>query len=123
MHKWHKIGEPTMPHKMPVIYRFICPDGRSYVGSTGDIGGRNRLIGRVNKRLTAAFKKYPPQQWQFEIIERLPSNTSWLERFRAEQRHIERLRTSSPKFGFNSASTPRTSPPDKGRRQPRRWIP
>ena len=42
----------------PAVYRFICPDGRSYVGSAGNLPGRrgkgfprsNWLIKRSAKR-------------------------------------------------------------------------
>ena len=53
--------------RAPVVYRFVCPDGRSYVAAAGDISNRNdKGIQRSNRRLEAAFKQYPPETWTFE---------------------------------------------------------
>lgn len=90
--------------KAPVVYRFICPnpDGRSYVGGVSD--GRKRPdigIARSNSRLEEAFAQYPPETWTYEVLEQLPSDCSRQARLEAEQRHIDRLQTWSPEFGFN----------------------
>jgi hypothetical protein len=88
----------------PSVYRYICPDGRSYVGSacwyinTRDAKG----INRSNARLKAAFEQYLPETWTFEVLEQLQPGQHW-ELLEAEQRHIDRLRTLSPEFGFNMA--------------------
>jgi hypothetical protein len=86
----------------PVVYRFISPDGRSYVGSTKY--SRERSSGgiqRSNPRLLAAFEQYPPETFVFEILERLPPDCGVWKLRKAEQRHINRLRSWKPEAGFN----------------------
>jgi hypothetical protein len=86
----------------PAVYRFVSPDGRSYVGSVSDY--RNRAangIYRSNERLEAAFEQYPPESFVFEILERLSPGCSERELRKAEQRHINRLRSWKPESGFN----------------------
>jgi hypothetical protein len=46
--------------RFPTIYRFVCPDGRSYVGAVGDSRKRGG-IQRSNARLLAAFELHPPE--------------------------------------------------------------
>ncbi len=85
----------------PAVYRFICPDGRSYVGSRKDITRREREgldPYFSNPRILEALKKHPLKTWRFEILERLSSDQ---DRHVAEQRHIDRLRTWDPQYGFN----------------------
>jgi hypothetical protein len=48
-----------------------------------------------------ALEQFPLDQWAFEIIERLLPNCSRSKLREAEQRHIRRLNTCDPKFGFN----------------------
>jgi len=87
---------------MAVVYRFIAPDGRSYVGAVRD--GRNRAkhgIARTNQRLEEAFRQYPPETFRSEILEEVPGWPSRDELAKAEQRHINRLRSWDPKYGFN----------------------
>jgi hypothetical protein len=90
---------------VPIVYRYICPDGRSYVGAVGD-GRRRDVYGikRSNARLLDAFEQFPPETWTFEVLERLPPGHSF-QHYRdlreAEQRHIDRLRSWDPVFGFN----------------------
>ena len=44
----------------PAIYRFVCPDGRSYVGSAADIRTRNRSgLSRSNRWIDKAIATYP----------------------------------------------------------------
>lgn len=86
----------------PVVYRFVCPDGRCYVGSVRN--GRARAkngIGRMNSRLLAAYKQHPPKTWTYEVLERLPPECSERKLRRAEQRYIEHLRSWHPEHGFN----------------------
>lgn len=86
----------------PAIYRFICPDGRSYVGSSCNITKRaNYGIARLNVRLAAAFKQHSPETWTFEILESLTPGCSEQELRGAEQRHIDRLHSCEPDAGFN----------------------
>jgi hypothetical protein len=86
----------------PAVYRFVSPDGRSYVGSQGNIRNRDkRGIARANPRLMAAFEKHPPETWTYEILERLPAACSKERLRRAEQRHIERFKSWMPEHGFN----------------------
>jgi hypothetical protein len=90
-------------NRTPGVYRFICLDGRSYVGSTGDVYTRARGIDRRSTWLKAAFEQYPPKTWTFEVLELLPLGCSDQELREAEQRHIERLRSWDPEYGFNDA--------------------
>jgi hypothetical protein len=84
------------------VYRFICPDGRSYVGSTQDLKVRKSIgLSRSNRRIKVAIEKYPPETWVFELLEPLPHRCSIEEALKAEQRHIDRLGTLNPERGFN----------------------
>jgi hypothetical protein len=90
---------------VPAVYRFISPDGRSYVGAVTGIRNRDKYgIYRSNSRLLAAFKQYPPETFVFEVLEKLPYGCSARELNKAEQRHIDRLRSWSPEAGFNIMS-------------------
>jgi hypothetical protein len=97
-----KFSPECRPAVFPIVYRFICPDGRSYVGAVAD--GRHRSdhgVARLNSQLLAAFKQYPPEWWSYEVLERPPPGCSWHDRREAEQRHIDRLRSWDPTAGFN----------------------
>jgi hypothetical protein len=101
--RWQKYcGECS---RQTAVYRFVCPDGRSYVGSTHDLRARPlKGLSRSNRRIEAVIEKYPPETWRFEVLERLPSRRPFQEAVEAEQRHIERLGTLSPERGFNVVS-------------------
>jgi len=46
--------------RAPAVYRFICSDGRSYVGAVSDISERTKYgVDRSNARLRAA-SRHPP---------------------------------------------------------------
>jgi hypothetical protein len=83
-----------------IVYRYVAPDGRSYVGAVMfDSHIRNAHgIKRSNSRLLEAFKQYPPETWAFEVLEQVPPDLNIRE---AEQRHINRLRSWDPAAGFN----------------------
>jgi hypothetical protein len=86
----------------PGVYRFICPDGRSYVGAVKNCRKRAKKgIARLNHRLAAAFEQYPPKDWTFEILEWLKPGCSNDQLRKAEQRHIDRLQSWLPDVGFN----------------------
>jgi hypothetical protein len=86
----------------PAVNRFISPDGRSYVGSARHIRCRaNNGIHRSNARLLAAFAQYPPETFIFAILEQLPPGCATWKLRKAEQRHINRLRSWKPEAGFN----------------------
>lgn len=86
----------------PAVYRYTAPDGRSYIGSAGNIGKRDqRGLGRSNSWLIEAFVEYPPEMWTFEVLKMLPPGCSKQRLRRAEQRYIERYRSWSPEHGFN----------------------
>jgi hypothetical protein len=88
--------------KAPAVYRFICPDGRSYVGAVGNSRWRaDGGLRRCNTRLLAAFEEHPPEHWTYEVLERLPPGCSRRELREAEQRHIDALCSWSPEAGFN----------------------
>jgi predicted DNA-binding transcriptional regulator AlpA len=95
--------EAPMTKTYPAVYRFICPDGRSYVGSRIDCRRRQTEgILPSNKLLREAIAKYPPRTWVYQVLECWPSNgCSRLELRAAEQRHIDQLRTMNPQYGFN----------------------
>jgi hypothetical protein len=100
--RWYCSEECRTTSKAPAVYRFICPDGRSYVGSVRDCRKRaNNGIQRSNLQLLAAFELHPPKTWTFEVLEQLPSGCSSQALREAEQHHIDRLRSCSPEFGFN----------------------
>ena len=87
---------------LPAVYRWIAPDGRSYVGSTVHVSIRaDHGIARTNKRLDEALKEYPFETWTYEVLERLNPTCSESELREAEQRHINRLRSWMPEHGFN----------------------
>ena len=66
-------GKHCQTYKAPAVYRYVCPDGRSYVGSTHNHELRLRAgIKPSNPRLASALKKYPAQTWTFELLQLLP---------------------------------------------------
>jgi hypothetical protein len=88
--------------RAPAVYRFICPDGRSYVGGVKDCRKRaNKGIQRRNTRLLSAFEKHPPETFVYEVLEYLPPGCSEMVLRTAEQKHIDRLRSWNAQFGFN----------------------
>ena len=88
--------------KAPAVYRFVCPDGRSYVGSTPNHRTRNnRGIARTNRWLVEVFGRHLPDTWVYEVLETLPPGCSKTMMEAAEQRHIDRLDTTDPAHGFN----------------------
>ena len=86
--------------RFPAVYRFVSPDGRSYVGAISDYPKRGD-IRRSNPRLLVAFELHSPETWVFEVLERLPPGCSLKALREAEQHHIDRLHSWSPEFGFN----------------------
>jgi hypothetical protein len=88
----------------PGVYRFVCLDGRAYVGSSVNVLKRgDKGIGRKNPRLLAAFEQYPPETFTYEVLERLVPGCPVRDLREAEQRHIDLLRSWSPDAGFNMA--------------------
>jgi hypothetical protein len=86
----------------PAVYRFVCPDGRSYVGSSANHLTRNKNgLDRRNPWMIAAFEQHPPETWNFEVLEKLQPGCSKEDLREAEQRHIERLRSWDIEIGFN----------------------
>jgi hypothetical protein len=94
-------SEQCRKMKAPAVYRFVCPDGRSYVGSRCDIRFRTRYSIGNNQRLKRALTQYPAETWVYEVLQTFPSSISTQELRTAEQHHIERLRTWDPRHGFN----------------------
>jgi len=89
-------------YKAPAVYRYVCPDGRSYVGSTYNHKLRPRWgIKPSNPRLASALEKYPEETWTFAVLQLLPPGCAVPVLRAAEQHHIERLNTRVPKHGFN----------------------
>jgi hypothetical protein len=85
----------------PIVYRFVAPDGRSYVGSVRHGQNRAVALARSNRRIDTALKEYPAATWFFEVLENFARGCSDLDLRAAEQRHIARLRTWMPEYGFN----------------------
>src|SRR5579859_8197671 len=86
----------------PAVYCFIAGDGRLYIGSTSNIRTRTRLeVKRSNPRLLEGFLLFAPNTWHFKILEKLKPGCTLLELKLAEQKHIDRLRSSDPRYGFN----------------------
>jgi hypothetical protein len=88
----------------PAVYRFVCPDGRSYVGSRGDIRSRQKMGMRgQNHRLKKAVEQFPSDAWRFEVLETLEPGCPIKDLREAEQRHMDRFLSWSPDHGFNVA--------------------
>lgn len=85
----------------PVVYRFVAPDGRSYVGSVRYGQKRAATLVRSNKQIDTALKEYPAATWFYEVLESFAPGCSELGLRSAEQQHIERLRSWMPEYGFN----------------------
>lgn len=89
---------------LPIVYRWVAPDGRSYVGSAWRGNNRDAYgLARTNPRIDAALLQYPSVTWTYEIIERLDPRCSMQELRVAEQKHIDGLRSWMPEYGFNIA--------------------
>jgi hypothetical protein len=86
----------------PAIYRFVCPDGRCYVGHTGNHHIRDRHgLSCSNSWIAETIATHPLETWTFEVLEDLPPGCSKETLRRAEQHHIEQLRSFLPEHGFN----------------------
>jgi hypothetical protein len=85
----------------PVVYRFVAPDGRSYVGSVRYGKSRAGALARGNTRICIALKDYPAATWRYEVLESFAPGCGELELRSAEQWHTDRLRTLMPEHGFN----------------------
>jgi hypothetical protein len=85
----------------PIVYRFIAPDGRSYVGSVRYGQNRAGSLARGNTRIGIALKDYPATTWRYEELQSFAPGCSERELRSAEQRHIDRLQTLMPEHGFN----------------------
>jgi hypothetical protein len=86
----------------PAVYRFICPDGRSYVGSRYDCREREEKgVSTSNTRLRAALEQYPADTWSYEVLQELPPGCPKRERLILEQFYIDRRATMDSAYGFN----------------------
>ena len=86
----------------PAVYRFIAPDGRSYVGSRANwLAPKRDGITPTNSRLVEALAEYPADTWTFEVLQILPGRCLEADRHRDERYHIDRLRSWDPTHGFN----------------------
>jgi hypothetical protein len=83
--------------RLPIVYRFVCPAERSYVGSVLDGTVRGAEFGRMNARIAAAGVS----DWRFEILERLQPGCSESELRAAERRHMIALKSMHPEHGYN----------------------
>ena len=89
----------TIRAKAPIVYRFVCPRGHSYVGSTIDGRRRGEKFARTNARIEAA--QVQPTEWRFEVLEQLQPGCSKDELQAAEQRHMDALQSRLPECGYN----------------------
>jgi hypothetical protein len=88
--------------RSPAVYCFTCPDGRRYVGSRLDCRKREHEgIGHSNTRLRRALRTYPPKTWTYAVLQLLAPGCPVKALRRAEQQHIDRLRSWMPSRGFN----------------------
>lgn len=91
-----------MKRPAPAVYRYVCPDGRCYVGSVANHRNRNNCgLSRSNPWIDEAVATYPVETWSFEILKKLPPGCTEQRLRRAEQRCIERFRSWNPERGFN----------------------
>ena len=58
-------------------------------------------LSRSNPLIDAVIATHPLETWTFEVLEELPPGCPKETLRRAEQRHIERLRSFQPERGFN----------------------
>lgn len=94
-----------------IVYKFTSPSGKIYFGKTSKTIeervrthrlGRNNLI-KHNKplpRFYAAWKKYPIENWNKEIVEDVKTEQ---EANILETNLIKQFNTTNPKFGYNMA--------------------
>ena len=88
--------------RFPLVYRYMSPDGRSWVGSVQDGRRRNAYgICRSNAWLEEAFRQYPPETFTYEELEWLPPGCAEEKLRAAEQRYINRFHSWAREFGFN----------------------
>jgi hypothetical protein len=88
----------------PAVYCFTCPDGRRYVGSTGDHRTREALgLARSNPRIDEALLVHPAEQWEYQVLEELRPGCSKDRLRQTEQQYINWLKTYLPEHGFNMA--------------------
>jgi hypothetical protein len=53
----------------PAVYRFVSPDGRSYVGSTRRIKlSALKGLQRSGWRIAEAEAKFPPETWRLKFL-------------------------------------------------------
>lgn len=98
------------------IYVIKClPTGKCYVGSALNCRSRTKTHKtrlkrgiHINKHLQAAWNKYGPDAFTFEVLEICKSENELVER---EQWWINKLQSGKSKFGFNIAAAVRQEMP------------
>lgn len=88
------------------IYRYIAPDGRSYIGKTGLQQGARAQQGagyRSSSRFWNAIQQYGWETFKYQVLAVVPKNLPNAEKRACllESRYIKEYRTLSPLFGFN----------------------
>jgi hypothetical protein len=92
---------------MFTIYRYIAPDGRSYIGKTGlQQGARAQHNGvgyRTSSRFWNAIQEYGWESFTYQVLAVVSKSLPDAERRACllESKFIKEYRTVSPRFGFN----------------------
>lgn len=98
---------PYLKSPMFTVYRYIAPDGRSYIGKTGlQQGARAQHNGAGYKscpRFWAAIQKHGWEKFTYQVLAEIPKTTPDAEKkaCELESRFIKEFRTTNSLFGFN----------------------
>ena len=88
------------------IYMWTSPSGKKYVGLSDNLGGRhkdfrcasdNRTYAGTNSIIDKARKKYPYDQWHYEVLEFCPINLLG----EREKYWIAYYKTNNNQYGYN----------------------
>lgn len=101
-----------------VVYCYVCPDGRRYIGLTGYEHRRKRQWLQVNKsyagaKLEHARRKYHPSLWTYEVLKRIKCRSLpdlYLELALQEKYFISFYNTTDLSCGFNTSGGGEATP-------------
>lgn len=88
------------------IYMWASPSGKKYVGLSDNLGNRhkdfrcasdNRAYAGINSIIDKARKKYPYDQWHYEVLEFCPTDLLG----EREKYWIAYYKTNNSKYGYN----------------------
>src|SRR4249920_2896580 len=91
------------PHEQreAIVYAWICPDGRKYIGAVSNGNDRSKRVERRNDRIAEALEKHPENTWKYELLARLPRSKATAYLHTIEQMYIDMYQTMDPRYGFN----------------------